>query len=145
MATRHRRALWLVILACTAATAGPQPDDQTLLVADTARMQAMVASDGAALERLLADDLSYGHSDGRVQGKSELLESLRTGKMRYRRLSAEEASARVYGCAGIVTAKASAEVETPERTLSVTLRYTATYAWLTDHWALVAYQSVRLP
>jgi hypothetical protein len=134
-----------VLLASAAIAAETPPDGRTLLAADAARMQAMVAGDGAALERVLADDLSYGHSDGRVQGKSELLEALRTGKMRYRTLTAEGAAARVYGCAGIVTARVAAEVETPERTLSLVLRYTATYAWRDDHWALVAYQSVRLP
>jgi len=145
VATCCRWALPLVFLAAAAIAAEPSSDDRTLLAADAARAQAMVAGDAVALERLLADDLSYGHSDGRVQGKQELLQALLGGKMRYRKLAADETAARLYGCAGIVTARAVAEVETPERTLSLVLRYTATYVWRADHWALVAYQSVRLP
>jgi hypothetical protein len=145
---KQSRPLWIFLLLCcaTAAIAASHPQaERELLAADAARTEAMVAADTATLERVLADDLSYGHSNGRVQGKKELLESLQTGALRYRALTTDETVARGYGCAGVVTGKAAAEVESAGQTASLTLRYTATYARQRGHWVLVAYQSVKLP
>jgi len=145
---QHLRPLWIAFLLLCAATAAAGPGrtpEQALVAADTARMEAMVAGDFAALERVLGDDLSYGHSTGQVQGKHDFLEDLRSGARRYRAMTAVETSARAYGCAGVVTGTTSVEVEAKGRPLALTLRYTATYARQHGRWVLVAYQSARLP
>jgi hypothetical protein len=105
----------------------------------------MVAGDTAALDRSLSPDLSYGHTSGQVQSKSELLDELRSGTRRYRSLASEDRAARVYGCAGVVTGAAAAAVEYRGRTASFRMRYTATYTRDRDRWVLVAYQSAMLP
>ena len=142
------RPLWFAFLLLIAPTAlaGPRPSaEQALVAADSARMEATVAGDFAALELALADDLTYGHSSGQVQSKPEFIADLRSGARRYRALTAVDSTARAYGCAGVVTGTSNAEVETEGRTLSLMLRYTATYAQRHGRWVLVAYQSVKLP
>ena len=42
--------------------------------------KAMVAGDKAALEKLAMDELSYGHSSGRLENKAEFIETLTSGK-----------------------------------------------------------------
>ena len=42
--------------------------------------------DIGALEALLADDLLYCHSSGNCESRAEFLDSLRSGRMRYRKL-----------------------------------------------------------
>ena len=42
--------------------------------------KAMVAADKSALERLAADELTYGHSSGRLENKAEFIEALTSGK-----------------------------------------------------------------
>ena len=139
-------AFVLLLLGATTAAAGSRDGDvRALVAADTARMEAMVAGDFGALERALGDDLTYGHSGGQVQGKRELIGELQSGVRRYRALTAVETSARSYGCAGVVTGTTNAEVDYQGQPLSLTLRYTATYARQRGHWVLVAYQSVKLP
>jgi hypothetical protein len=145
---KQTRPLWfaLLLLGAAAASAGPPPRaERDLLSADAARIEAMVATDTATLERVLADDLSYGHTSGRMQGKSELLDALHSGALRYQAFTTDETAARAYGCAGIVTGKALVEIDSGGRVDSFTLRYTATYARRHGRWVLVAYQSVRLP
>lgn len=139
-------ALVVLLLCAAAAAAGPRAsDEQSLIAADTARMQAMVAGDFPALERALGDDLSYGHSSGQVQGKKEFVDELRSGARRYRALASAATTARAYGCAGVVTGTSSAEVEFQGHPVSLSLGYTATYARRHGRWVLVAYQSVKLP
>ena len=102
-------ALGLVAFGTWAAHPADAP--RALLGADAARAQAMVAGDLAALDRALGDDLSYGHSNGVLEDKGALLESIRSGSRRYRSLTPREASARLYGDTGIVVALADAEVD----------------------------------
>lgn len=142
---RRLRLTFLLLCTGTAIAASPPPTARELLAADAARTEATVAADTATLERVLADDLSYGHANGRLQGKNEFLESLRTGALRYRAFTTDETAARAYGCAGIVTGKAAAEIDSGGQSDSFKLRYTATYARQHGRWVLVAYQSVRLP
>ena len=42
--------------------------------------KAMVAGDKAALEKLAMDELSYGHSSGRLENKAEFIATLTSGK-----------------------------------------------------------------
>jgi uncharacterized protein (TIGR02246 family) len=44
---------------------------------------AVVKKDYAVLDRVLADDLAYTHSDGRLDTKKNYIDSLRTGKQTY--------------------------------------------------------------
>jgi ketosteroid isomerase-like protein len=47
----------------------------------------MIDPDRAALERIFADQLSYGHSDGRVQTKAEFTDALMNGKSVFKSIS----------------------------------------------------------
>jgi len=42
--------------------------------------KAMIAGDRPALDKLTADELSYGHSSGRLENKAEFIETLANGK-----------------------------------------------------------------
>ncbi len=44
---------------------------------------AVVKKDYAVLDRVLADDLAYTHSDGRLDTKQALIDSLKSGKQTY--------------------------------------------------------------
>lgn len=78
----QRRTLALAAVAlCSGAlahAAEPPPPGDATAVADAveALRRAMVDVDRPALEALLADQLSYGHSDGRVMNKAEFIASL---------------------------------------------------------------------
>ena len=137
--------LGLLMLCALRSFAGTNADAERELVGvDRARAQAMVLVDATALERLLGDDLSYGHSSGQVQNKSEFIDSLSSGVLKYKALASQEAAGRVYGCAGVVTGIVQAEVEMRGHPASLTLRYAATYAKRGERWVLVAYQSTKL-
>jgi hypothetical protein len=42
--------------------------------------KAMIAGDKAALDRLAASELTYGHSSGRLENKAEFIDALVSGK-----------------------------------------------------------------
>lgn len=136
----------LPLLLAGGSVAGTRNDPaRTLLAADSARVAALVGNDIATLDNLLADDLSFGHTNAQVQGKKDFIDDLRTGVHRYKSLATDMVVARVYGCAGVITGKATVNVVNHGTSDSFSMRYTATYVRRRDQWALVAYQSVRIP
>jgi hypothetical protein len=126
----------------TALAVEPQ---QELLIADADRIQAMLANNVPALERLLADELTYVHTTGEADGKAQLLGRIKSGALVYQGIITHEVVARVYGPAGVVTGLAELHVLKDRQPRSLPTRYTATYVLRGGRWQLVAYQSTQLP
>src|SRR3954468_9846490 len=63
-----------------------QPADAAVaavLRADQARLAAMMAGDGAALGRLMSDQLRFVHSDGRIESKTDYVKNMLAGDTAY--------------------------------------------------------------
>jgi len=54
--------------------------ESAVLAAVEALREAMIAADKAALEKLTAAELRYGHSSGRLENKAEFIAAIVTGK-----------------------------------------------------------------
>lgn len=116
--------------------------DRQLLDLDAHRLNAMVNVDETFLKALLADDLTYTHSNGMVQDKADLLEALTSGAIDYRKLEPRDVKVRFYAnTTAIVTGVADATVVAGSRTIQTSLRYTAVYIHDGEDWRMVAYHS----
>jgi hypothetical protein len=127
-----------------------QPADSTdsaaLLAAEDARFSAMVAADPAALGRLLAEDLSYVHSTGRVVSREQMIDEIQAGKLRYRALAPSERNVTLVGPdAAFVRGLARIEVSADAKPVEFQARYLAIYVRDAGAWKLRAWQSLRLP
>ena len=63
---------------------------------------AQVAADAEALDALCASELSYSHSDGRVEDKATFLANATSGKSKFLSLEYQDTKIRVVGPAAIV-------------------------------------------
>ena len=63
--------------------------------------EALLKADKAQLERLTAEQLSYGHSDGRVQNKAEFIDGVMTRKATVKSLKFPDLKIAVAGDAAI--------------------------------------------
>jgi ketosteroid isomerase-like protein len=63
---------------------------------------AQVAADAKALDALCAAELSYSHSDGRVEDKATFVANATNGKSKFLSLAYQDPSIRVVGSAAIV-------------------------------------------
>lgn len=61
-------------------TNAPTQELSAVSAAVEALRKAMIAADRSTLEKLAADELSYGHSSGRLEDKAEFIEALTSGK-----------------------------------------------------------------
>lgn len=109
------------------------------------RLQAMEKTDAGILNRILADDLVYVHSSGRVQTKAELIGSLVSGELEYVSAQLEEIKVRGYGSTAVATGIAAMQVRSASQEAKLRVRFTDVYVRIEGRWQMVSWQSTRLP
>ena len=121
--------------------------EQQVLQAEKDRFDAMIKGDRAALERLLADDLTYTHSSALFENKAEFIKSVTSGNIDYVSVVPSEADwkVRINGNTAIVNGLASVNVVDSGKDLKFRLRYTTVHTNRNGQWQLQAWQATRLP
>lgn len=108
------------------------------------RFEAMTTKNIDFLKNVLADDLTYTHSNGLVEDKATHLENIRTGKLQYRSIQPEEMKLRMHRRSAIGTGIVNVTGVLNEKEFSLRLRYTDIYIKEKGKWRLVAWQSLKL-
>ena len=122
-----------------------QQAEQEIRQRETRRFEAIVQKDLAALDDILSDDLSYTHTTGAHETKTEFIGKLKSGQLKYESLTPEDIRVRVYGTTGVVTGVARVKVQVKGEALSFRLRFTDVYVKKENRWQMVAWQATRLP
>ena len=127
----------LVMLAASLPAADPA---QAVIEASKGWRQAAIQKDSAGLQRYLAADMVYSHSDGHEQNKSEYIAGvLKSG--RYESFTDSDTKIRVYGktavLSGFVDVKQLNQPAYRVHTLEV-------YVENDGQWQMTAHQSVRI-
>ena len=103
----HRRHVMLPIaggalLGAAAAAFAASADDEVVATNVEAFRKAQIAADAGALGALCAAELSYSHSDGRVEDKATFIANATNGKSKFLSLAYQDVKVRVVGDAAIV-------------------------------------------
>jgi uncharacterized protein (TIGR02246 family) len=137
------RRLLLICLPALLLAAGPE---DAIKETEKEWAAAVVKKDFAVLDKVLADDLAYTHSDGRLDTKANFIEALRSGKQTYSAAEHQSIDIRLLGKDVAVgrlklrmTAASGGQTATPAN-FSV-LRV---YKLNNGRWQLTAHQSARL-
>jgi ketosteroid isomerase-like protein len=112
---------------------------------ERARFAAMTHQDIKALQPMLADDLIYCHSNGRCETKPQLLESIRTGRVRYNTVTILSLQPRTAAGAVIVNGSIAVDGSMDGLPVKMQLVYMGVYVRRDGQWRLAAWQSARLP
>jgi hypothetical protein len=94
-------ALAVGVLGALPALAG-SPDEEAVAKNVEAFRKAQVAADPKALDALCAAELSYSHSDARVEDKATFIANATNGKSKFLSLEYKDPQIRVVGPAAIV-------------------------------------------
>ena len=122
------------------------PENEVLRV-ENERVQAVLQRDTAALEQLLADELIYTHSTGRVDSKARFIHSIESGDLNYLAMNHSNLDARVYGDVAVLTGRSAVRVKSPHtgnQIVDLDLRFLNVYAKRKGQWQQVAWQSTRI-
>lgn len=119
--------------------------EETVEQVEQRRFAAMVAQDVATLEPMLAEELHYGHSTGEVENKAQLLETVRSGRLRYEAFDVEQREIRTHGDVALVTGRCTVRARRGDQALVLDLVFSDAYVRRAGRWQLVSWQSTRVP
>lgn len=135
----------LMACVCLAKDAGAKPDESGARAANQARFEAAVRGDTAALDKLLADDLDYCHSNGECEDKSAYLDSFKAGTMKYRSIEPTVDRFKLVGPVAIILGHAHINATRNGTDLNMDIGYTSVFAWRDGRWQLTSWRSLTLP
>lgn len=119
--------------------------EKEILALEDKRFGAMTSNDFKALEEMVHDELAYTHSSGVVDGKASWIDSMRSGRVRYKSVSCSERKVRIFGDVALMTGRASIEADIGGQPKSLRLLFLNAWAKTPQGWKFVAWQSTPMP
>jgi ketosteroid isomerase-like protein len=137
---------WIVALLSGLTLAAAQPDPNAVkevLAASDALKQALMKKDAAGLQKLLHEDLTYSHSNARLQNKADVVKAT-TGQTTIEAMDFSEVTVRVYGATALV--RANLDIRNSTDGKSTTSHLNVLHVWLKGPggWQLVGRQSTQV-
>ena len=133
------------LLLSGAAGAAAATDESAVSESIEILRKALLEADRARLEQVTALQISYGHSDGRVETKEQFINGVMTRKQAVKSLTFPELKVAVVGDAAIARHIYLSESELEGK--QTTTRIGALQVWQKQNgsWKLLARQGFRLP
>jgi hypothetical protein len=120
-------------------------DEKAVLAAEDRRYRAMIDADLDALDELCADELSYAHSSGARDTKSEYLEKVRSGYYDYRRIDHPVERVEIVGDTAIVVGRMTSDLLVQGTAKTIDNLALAVWTRTDGEWRLLAYAPTSLP
>jgi len=139
-------AAWIggAIVQASAAPAGSK-EDQVLQV-EQQRERAQEASDIVTLDKILADDLIYCHTGGRIDTKASMLDTLKKFPGRYQKIALSDTKVRVDGNMAVINGSIDFTTNAGGRGVSTQHALTTiVYEKRDGRWQMISEQSTLKP
>jgi ketosteroid isomerase-like protein len=120
-----------------------QTDEHQILTLHEAGDKALMSADLAVLAQIFADDYVQYNESGKAFTKQDVLESFRSGAIRYPSIVSTGRKIRVFGDTAVVHGAESDEVESDGKRFSVRYVYLDVLRKHNGEWKLVASQLAR--
>lgn len=137
-------AALLVVPAAVGRTS--KQESNALTTIEKERFEMTVSGDWSSLDKRLADDLTYCHSNGLCETKAQYLGNLKSGATRYRKMELIDAQVRNLGAVAVVNGQVRIDADMGGNSMTdLKLVYTDVYRRDDGRWRLIAWHSSRLP
>ena len=120
-------------------------DVHAVLAAEQRRYRAMQDADLATLDEVCADELSYAHSSGVRDTKSEYLGKVRSGYYVYRRIDHPVERVAVVGDTAVVVGRMTADLDVDGVPKTIDNLALAVWTRASGQWQLLAYAPTPPP
>jgi hypothetical protein len=105
---------------------------------------ALVAKDSVALSKVLAEDVTYGHTNAMIQTKAELIRDVVSLVQDYKSIEPSDMKIRIYDNTAIVNMNSKVLMNYQNQPLELNMKITFTWIRKDKDWQLVARQAVRM-
>lgn len=107
--------------------------------------KAMLSQDKSGLENLTADELSYGHSTGTIENKSEFVNNVLTGTVKFNSIEFTDQRIETTNDIGIVRTMANYKGNNGSATMDIKIGLLMIWRKQAGGWKLLARQGYKLP
>ncbi len=142
---KNRNTLSILLAFCTVIVFAQSNNDQQKL--DTAVKElyrAMVDKNDNALENLTAKDLTYGHSNGKIEDKTQYIDAILNGPFVFSSIVPDEQKIYISGKTAIIRHIFIAEGTNDGEPADVRIGVMMTYQKQDGKWKLLARQAYKL-
>jgi len=137
-------ALCMTALSLSSAVAAQSTDESVLVQAVEAFRNAMLKADRSQFDGLCAEQLSYGHSGGRIETKSQFIDGATSGRSRWKFITLTDQTQQIVGNTAIARHILTGETERDGQTNPVKIGVLMVWHKPADHWTLLARQAYKL-
>ena len=134
----------LALLAGAHVATAQSGDEAAVAQAVEAFRNAMLKADRGQFEALCADQLSYGHSAGRVENKAQFIDAATSGRSTWKFITLTDQTIHVVGDTAIVRHTLTGETARDGQTNPVKIGVLMVWHKPDGAWKLLARQAVRL-
>jgi ketosteroid isomerase-like protein len=134
----------IAVFLCTAAL-GQSKDETAVANAVESLRKAMIDPTKEALDKLAADELSYGHSSGKLEDKAAFMDALLAKRSDFVSIDLTEQTIKVAGNTAIVRHTLSASTNDNGNPGTVKIGVMLVWQKQKNDWKLLARQAFRFP
>ena len=142
---KHLASIFAVLIALTA-QAADHPELARVSAANDARVAAMLAPTREKLDAVLSPDLRYTHSNGQIDSKASLIDSLLDGSAKYMKYQFHECSF-TFPAPGIALMAGRFDVKAVVKgnAADSTISFLGVWRLEKGEWKFLAWQSCKIP
>lgn len=105
---------------------------------------ALIAKDSVALSKVLADDVTYGHTNAMIQTKVELIRDVMSKVQDYKSIDPSEMNIRMFDKTAIVNMNAKIVLNYKNEPMELKMKITLVWVKHNGDWVLEARQAVKI-
>ncbi len=136
-------SIFLLTLICFVSFAQDETRMEIMMKMMTLR-NALVAKDSVALSKVLAEDVTYGHTNAMIQTKAELIRDVISLVQDYKSIEPSDLKIRIYDNTAIVNMNSKVVMNYQKQPLELNMKITFTWVKKNKDWQLVARQAVKM-
>jgi len=139
-----RTFLFLMLFGGALVMRAQTADQKAVAAAVEILRKAMVDADKAALEKITADALSYGHSSGKIEDKAAFVDAIVSGKSDFKTIELADQSITISENIALVRHKLSGETNNDGQPGTVNLGVLLVWQKQKGQWKLIGRQAFKL-
>ena len=137
------RIVVLGAFACFSLFALSEASDSELLSIQQKRFEAMVRADLPTLRLLIAEDLTYTHTNGQTDSKGTFLSKIENANLKYEAIQTTSTNVRIYGDTGVITGRGKIKLLYYGMPMLLDVSFIEVQVKMGGRWQLVAWQTTR--
>ena len=134
----------LALLTNAQVVAAQSSDEAAVAQAVEAFRKAMLAADRSQFEAICADQLSYGHSAGRIETKAQFIDNAVSGRSIWKFITLTDHSTQIVGNNAIARHIFTGENESAGKTNAIKIGILMVWQKQDGRWRLLARQAYRI-